>query len=271
MLKQLLFSWILLLPLAHLNNAQAMEADSDDEIGRLFVSDSDSDECNCPHDEQAKTLHQAAKNLCNSCCEQFILAGAHAYETDVNGDTPLHLWARNVHAITEKGSDKICKLLVSRYGNVNAINKDGETPLHCAAWFGNQKFCELLIFHGAKVNITHRDYGTPLNRAACYGSSEVCKLLILRGADIYATNILGDTALHAAASSGAIETCKAIVNTVLEHELLLALIKATHNFEYDHTAVLVELINQKNNRGQTAYGVAQSEEIKKILEPYVKK
>lgn len=88
---------------------------------------------------------------------------------------------------------------------VHAIDPDGSTPLHRAAWKGYVEIVELLIDAGADIdahnNNTH--WGTTPLHAASHGKrTAVAKLLVERGAQINLrsplTNLtaLGHTKAH---------------------------------------------------------------------------
>ena len=49
--------------------------------------------------------------------------------------------------------------------DVNAKDKNGDTPLHHAAWNGHKEIIELLIAKGADVNAKDTDNDTPLDEA----------------------------------------------------------------------------------------------------------
>lgn len=79
-----------------------------------------------------------------------------------------------------------------------ARDKDGSTPLHCAAWKGHAQIVELLLDAGADIN-AHNDNGhwgtTPLHAAAHGNQRKVAEILIQHGADLNAKNPRGLTPL----------------------------------------------------------------------------
>lgn len=80
-----------------------------------------------------------------------------------------------------------------------ARDKDGATPLHCAAWKGHAKAVELLLNLGAPVNDHSQNthYGTtPLHAAAHGDQKEVVEILLRHGADLNAKNLDGRTPLQ---------------------------------------------------------------------------
>lgn len=81
---------------------------------------------------------------------------------------------------------------------VGARDKDGSTPLHCAAWKGHQEVAAVLIAAGADVNAhnTNDHWGTtPLHAAAHANQAGIAQLLIDHGAEIDAKDIEGRTPL----------------------------------------------------------------------------
>ena len=81
---------------------------------------------------------------------------------------------------------------------VNALDNDGSTPLHCAAWKGHAAVAKVLLDAGANANAKSRNelYGdTPLHAAAHGNQAAVVKLLIEHGAKLSAKNPNGRTPL----------------------------------------------------------------------------
>jgi len=91
---------------------------------------------------------------------------------------------------------RIKELLATDNNLINARDKDGSTPLHCATWKGHQLAVACLIAAGAEVN-THNEndhWGTtPLHAAAHANQAAIAKLLIENGADLNAKDREGRT------------------------------------------------------------------------------
>src|SRR5215471_21137563 len=91
------------------------------------------------------------------------------------------------------------RLLEADASLINARDKDGSTPLHCAIWKGHQAAVALLLEAGADVNAHNENdhWGTtPLHAAAHANHAAIARLLIERGADINAEDSAGKTPLH---------------------------------------------------------------------------
>ncbi len=142
------------------------------------------------------------------------------YGTDVNitnneGDTPLHT-ATGVESfldifnyLLDHGVDidtniseeeylssktdiffKVIDILLEHHANiVNAINKDGNTPLHLAANEGHLYIAQYLISkYNANVNTINDEGDTPLNLAVHWGHFTLAKYLLEHRADMNITN-----------------------------------------------------------------------------------
>ena len=89
--------------------------------------------------------------------------------------------------------------------------REGDTPLHLAAWSNAANAARLLLAAGAKVNANLETGGTPLNVAARFNATATAARLIEHGADIHSKDKRGWMPLHAAATTGAFETATLLV------------------------------------------------------------
>ena len=82
---------------------------------------------------------------------------------------------------------------------VNALDKDGSTPLHCATWKGHVEVAAFLLVAGADVNAQNQNdhWGTtPLHAAAHANQAAIARLLIEHGADVNAPDLNGKTPIY---------------------------------------------------------------------------
>lgn len=88
---------------------------------------------------------------------------------------------------------------------IHVADRDGSTPLHCAAWKGHVEIVELLLSAGAEIDVhsNNAHWGTTALHAASHGKrTAVAKLLIQRGAEINLrsplnhSTALGHTKMH---------------------------------------------------------------------------
>ncbi len=91
---------------------------------------------------------------------------------------------------------RLRELLTGDPALIDARDKDGSTPLHCATWKGQQEVVALLIKAGADVNAYNNNdhWGTsPLHAAAHANQVAIAQLLIDHGADVNAQDKEGRT------------------------------------------------------------------------------
>ena len=105
--------------------------------------------------------------------EHEALREAKTHDSEFN--TPLHIACRNGDTCLE-----IVKFLIQKDANVNATNRNGETPIHISASNGFTKLAEELL--RAEVDVDVQDvWGcTPLTRAIISNQDMVVSLLLPR-------------------------------------------------------------------------------------------
>jgi uncharacterized protein len=91
-----------------------------------------------------------------------------------------------------KGHTDMVKKLIARGADVN---KPGWAPLHYAATGGHLEILDILLEEHAFIDAESPNGTTPLMMAAHYGSTAAVKLLLEAGADTAMKNQLGMTAL----------------------------------------------------------------------------
>jgi len=166
-----------------------------------------------------------------------------------------------LHKAAAKGHFDICKLLIEKNAEINAIDNSERTPLHLASFNGHLGIVELLIKNGADLLKRDRNGGTCLHFAARGGYPKIIKLfldkkvdvnlqdnnfyrytpliwavignkinsieeLLKHGADLNPSIILGRSPLHFAAQSGDRE----IIEFLLKNR-----IKINSKSDYDNT------------------------------------
>lgn len=104
----------------------------------------------------------------------------------LHGRSLLHIAARN-------GNYDICKMLIERGADVNAVEEDSDrarrygstccTPLHLAASANHAAICRLLLENGALALIRDDNGRTPLGDAMYMRSFEAAKVLLSYGAE----------------------------------------------------------------------------------------
>ena len=120
---------------------------------------------------------------------------------DISRSTALH------SAVSSSGAEVVAMLIDHGAQPQRKGGWHEDTPLHHLADYGGKDVSEIftmLIERGADIDATDKDGNTPLHRAALaveYGtynpfSAEVAAMLIQHGADIHAKNKSGETPLH---------------------------------------------------------------------------
>ena len=163
-------------------------------------------------------------------------------------NTPLHV---AIGSKTSKNRLKIVEALLNHEGiEVNAKNKEGDTPLHVAARKGQTEVVMALLNHtGIEVNATNEKGDTPLHVALWHKFREIIlALLNHKGIDVNQTTSDEYTPLHLAARRGNLEVVKALLN----HEGIKVNSKTSDEYTPLHLAAFngyTEVVNALLDRG----------------------
>jgi len=103
------------------------------------------------------------------------------HERNAYRETPLHKLC--LTQTYEKERMELIYFLAKQKANLNAIDLDGETPLHNAVYENNLHIVQLLLELGANPNCQNTVNFTPLHIATANRSTEMVNLLLAYGAD----------------------------------------------------------------------------------------
>jgi ankyrin repeat protein len=136
------------------------------------------------------------------------------------------------------------RLLLRERVEVDAVDADGSTALHYAAWSDDLSMADELIRAGAKVRAANAFGITPIYIAAEHGNAAITRRFLDAGADVNTTDATGDTLLMSAVRAGNRDLVQLLLERganvnatepALQHTALMYAVR-------DDNAALVELL-----------------------------
>lgn len=137
----------------------------------------------------------------------------------------------NLHeTVKQCDLDKLRSIIADRNININALNEENKTALHCAIEIENIGIARLLLNSGADPNLYDDLNFSPLHKACIRNNAEIVKLLLDYRANVNIQNTWGNTPLHYAARFG----LPNIVKLLLSHRAIVDLQNSSgHTSLYD--------------------------------------
>ncbi len=129
-----------------------------------------------------------------------------------DGQTPLHF-------VAYFGHKDVVEMLLKRGVNVNIQDGCGRTPLHLTAHKGHKDVVDILVKVGAKVNIKDLNRWTPLHYAVYWNHKDTVDLLLKRGANINAKTNYGKNILHIAIQERKTDIAEMLLNKGFDPKL----------------------------------------------------
>jgi quinoprotein dehydrogenase-associated probable ABC transporter substrate-binding protein len=115
------------------------------------------------------------------------------------------------NAVTADDQVRVTYLLEQKHAALNALDLQGETPLHHALQQRYPDMVAFLVVHGADVNMRDRDGWTPIMTAAYGDDADAVKLLAAHGGDPNAASAQNLTPLGIATQYGKDKAAVALI------------------------------------------------------------
>lgn len=144
-------------------------------------------------------LYEAARGMHRETAEFLISKGANTNETI---RTLLKTGSTLLHEAAEKGEIERIKTLLAGGARMDALDKEGRTPLFCSVIGRHKNAIELLAAHGANINPEDGRGLTALHEAAFKGYKDMVELLLSMNADVNAGRHIDHTPLSDAVFKG---------------------------------------------------------------------
>ena len=116
-----------------------------------------------------------------------------------------------LHQVAYTPFVKLCEFLLANGANMDALSRNGSTPLLIAAREGHASVVATLLAHRADPNDGGDKGLTPLLMASAEGHLDTVRLLLLYKADATESLFEGRTPLHEAAEAGHTDVCLELI------------------------------------------------------------
>ena len=122
---------------------------------------------NAPGLWQQSCLHLAARRNNAALCRHVMEYGGDLYAEDDTGKRPIHASVMSVVGRDTNNVDALKYLLeeIGKPEDIALTDDNGNTPLHCAAWFGNCAAVEYLLGKNADPAAENAFGRTPIEEA----------------------------------------------------------------------------------------------------------
>ena len=162
-------------------------------------------------------LHHAARNHNLELCSILLrCTTVDINAKDKDGETPLHWMLKFPNA-----SYELVKLFLDHGSNVNEQNKESQGPLYVACLVGNIAGAQLLLEYEADIDDDEDVFGrTALHAAVEASNKDLVKLIVEKGADVYRQNKKGQDCLAQAADENEVEILQYLLETWKSEESL---------------------------------------------------
>ncbi len=143
--------------------------------------------------------------------KDVVSKGGEINERNKNGQNALHFALENGHL-------EIAKYLIDRGIELSRKDNFGKTPLHICAEKGFNLIALALVKKGADVNAENKIDRTPLHIASELGYLNIVKMLLIKGSKINAEDDFDNTPLHLASKSGKVDVVKYLIENKADIE-----------------------------------------------------
>jgi len=152
-------------------------------------------------------LHLAVSSAASEGILQALLKSPiNVNLTDSEGNTALHLFCK--HYKNPRCGELVAKF-IEKGANVNAVNNDGETPLHQSVFNPSLKvmMADCLLQNGANPDIVNNLGDSPVHYAVKVGRTDVIHLLVCYNANFDLAGALGQIPLVMAKGKDTVYKC----------------------------------------------------------------